>query len=63
MRTASEAFLDALGDADLAFARQELHGAHLAHVHAHRIGGAAKLGVERGKRGGGFLDRLLIGRR
>jgi hypothetical protein len=57
-----EAFLDALGDADLALAGQQLDGAHLAHVHAHRVGGAAEFGVERGQRGGGFLDRLIVGR-
>ena len=32
--------LDALGDGDLALARQKLHRAHLAQVHAHRIVGA-----------------------
>ena len=58
-----QAFLDALGDADLALARQQFHRAHLAHVHAHRIGGAAELGVERGERRGGLLDRLLVGGR
>ena len=57
-----EAFLDALGNADLAFARQELNRAHLAHVHAHRIGGAAEFGVERGKCGRRLFDRLFIRR-
>ena len=55
-----EAFLDALGDADFAFARQQLDRAHLAHVHAHRIGGAAEFGVERGQRGGGLLDGFFV---
>ena len=32
--------LDALGDGDFALARQQLHRAHLAQVHAHRIVGA-----------------------
>jgi hypothetical protein len=32
--------LDALGDGDLALARQQLHRAHLAQIHAHRIVGA-----------------------
>ena len=58
-----QAFLDALGDADFAFARQQLHRAHLAHVHAHRVGGAAELGVERGQRGGGFFDGFFVRRR
>ncbi len=46
-----QAFLDALGDLDLAFAGEELDRAHLAHVHAHRVGGAAEFGVERRYRG------------
>ena len=32
--------LDALGDGDLALAREQLHRAHLAQIHAHRIVGA-----------------------
>ena len=52
-----EAFLDALGDLDFAFAGEELDGAHLAHVHAHRVGGAAELGVD-GRTGSARL-RLL----
>jgi hypothetical protein len=57
-----QAFLDALGDADLALAGQQLHGPHLAHVHAHRVGGAAEFGIERRQRCGGLLDGLLVGR-
>ena len=34
--------LDALGDGDLALARQQLDAAHLAQVHPHRIVGAAE---------------------
>ena len=33
----ADAFLDALGDGDLALAGEQFHGSHLAHVHAHRI--------------------------
>ena len=55
-----EAFLDALGDADLALARQQLDRAHLAHVHAHRVGRAAEFGVGDRKRGGRFLDGFLV---
>ena len=58
-----EAFLDALGDADLALARQQLDRAHLAHVHAHRVGRAAELGVGDRERGGRFLDGLFVRRR
>ena len=56
-----ETFLDALGDADFAFARQQLDRAHLAHVHAHRVGGAAELGVDGGERGGGFFGGFFVG--
>jgi hypothetical protein len=58
-----ETFLDALRNPDLALTGQQLDRAHLAHVHADRVGGAAQLGVERGQRGSGFLDRFLIRRR
>ena len=44
--------LDALGDGDLALAREQLHRAHLAQIHAHRVVGAlgrlAGLGLGRG---------------
>jgi hypothetical protein len=52
--------LDALGDGDFAFARQKLHRAHLAQVHAHRIVGAVGRlfllcrGNGRARRGGEF---------
>jgi hypothetical protein len=59
-----QAVLDALGDFDLAFARQELDRAHLAHVHAHRVGGAAEFRVNRGQcLFGLFLDFGGIHRR
>ena len=48
----ANAFFDALGDDDLAFAGEQFDGAHLAHVHAHRVGGAA-----------GFVSRRRPGRR
>ena len=68
------ACLDALGDGDLALARQKLDGAHLAQIHAYRIvgalgrlglglglgdGGYGGDGARRGFRGGGALLRLL----
>ncbi len=59
----AQAVLDALGDLDLAFARQELDRAHLAHVHAHRVGGAAELGIHGRKRGLGLLLDIFIGLR
>ena len=55
-----QAFLDALGDGDFAFAGQQLDRAHLAHVHAHRVGGAAGLGIQRRQRGGGFLGGGVV---
>src|SRR5690606_26707168 len=57
----ADAFLDALGDLDLAFAGQQLHGAHFAHVHAHRVGGAADVGLYRGQGGGGFFSGGFVG--
>ena len=58
-----EAFLDALGDANFALAGQQLDRAHFAHVHAHRIGGAAEFRIEIGERRRGFFDRFLVGSR
>ena len=46
---------DALGNFNFAFAREQLDRAHLAHVHAHGVGGAAKLAVHGGKGGFGFF--------
>jgi hypothetical protein len=57
-----QAAFDALGDLDLAFPRQQLHRAHLAHVHAHRVGGAAEFAVHRAQRGFcGFLGFFFGG--
>ena len=59
-----QAVLDALGDFDFAFARQQFDRAHLAHVHAHRVGGAAEFGIDGGQRLLGlFLDFGGIDRR
>ena len=54
--------LDALGDRDLALARQQLDRAHLAQIHAHRIVGAlARLGLlGLGHRLVGDLDQLAV---
>ncbi len=56
----AQAFLDALGDGDFAFAGQQLHRAHLAHVHAHRVGGAATFGVQCGQCSSGFFRGGVI---
>jgi len=58
-----EAAFDALGDFDLALAREQFDRAHFAHVHAHRVGGAAKLAVHRGERGLGFFFGFFFGGR
>ncbi len=58
-----QAVFNALGDLDLAFARQQLDRTHFAHVHADRIGGAAEFGVDRGQRSLGlFLNIVVRGR-
>jgi hypothetical protein len=53
--------LDALGDGDFALARQKLHRAHLAQIHAHRVVGAVGrlfLG-DGGDRGAGLLGQFV----
>ncbi|KAF1067370.1 MAG: hypothetical protein GAK45_01688 [Pseudomonas citronellolis] len=57
----ADAFLDALGDFDLAFAGQQFHGPHFTHVHAHRVGGAANVAFDRSQGGGGFFGGSFIG--
>ena len=57
-----EAFLDALGNADFTFAGQQFDRAHLAHVHAHRVGRAAELGVEIRQCRRRFLNGFLVRR-
>jgi len=42
-----QAAFDALGDFNFAFAGQQFHGAHFAHVHAHGVGGAAEFASPR----------------
>jgi hypothetical protein len=55
-----EAFFDALRDTDLAFARQQLDRAHLAHVHADGIRRSAELGVDGCECCSRFLGRVLV---
>jgi hypothetical protein len=57
----ADAFLDALGDDDLALAGQQFNGAHLAHVHAYRVRGAAGLGFHGGKGRGGLGGGDVVG--
>src|SRR5471030_270088 len=57
-----QAIFDAFGDLDLAFARQQLDRTYFAHIHAHRIGGAAEVGVDRRQgRLGGRLGLVVAG--
>src|SRR5690606_34710339 len=56
-----QAFLDAFGNRDFAFAGKQFDRTHFAHVHAHRVGGAATFAVERGQRGGGFFGGGVVG--
>ena len=58
-----QAVFDALGDFDFTFARQEFDRAHLAHVHAHRVGGAAEFGIDGRQRGLCLLDDVFISHR
>ncbi len=55
------AFLDALGNLDLALAGQQLHGTHFTHVHAHRIGGPADVALHRRQGSHGLLGGRLVG--
>ncbi len=55
-----EAFLDALRDANLAFAGQQLDCAHLAHIHADGVRRATKLGVDGCERGRRFVGGVLV---
>src|SRR5690606_32086082 len=57
----AQTFLDAFGDNDLAFAGQQLHRAHLTHVHAHRVSGAASLVLHGCKRGSCFGRGDFVG--
>ncbi len=57
----TNAFLDAFGDFDLAFAGQQFDGAHFTHVHAHRVGGATDVGFDRSECGRGLLGSGFIG--
>ena len=51
---------DALGDGDFAGARQQLRGAHFAHIHTHGVGGATEFGVDGRQRNFRFFVRLVV---
>jgi len=56
----AQTFLDALGDFDFALAGEQVDRAHFAHVHAHRIGGAAEFRIDRGQRLLGFGHHVFV---
>ena len=57
----AQAFFDALGYHDLAFAGQQFDGAHLAHVHAHRVRRATGFVLHGSQGSGGFGGGHFIG--
>ncbi len=57
----TNAFLDAFGDFNFAFAGQQFDGTHFTHVHAHGIGGAANVGFDSGKCRRGLFGCGFIG--
>ena len=59
----SQTLLDALGNLDLALAREQFHGAHFTHVHAHRVRRPARLGLDRGECRCSLFGREIVGGR
>ena len=57
-----EAVLNPLCDLDLTLACQQLDRSHFPHVHADRVGRAAKLGVDAREGGFGFLGSVIVRR-
>ena len=57
----AKTLFDALGNYDLAFARQQLYRAHFAHVHAYRVGCAARFVFHGSEGGGRFGGGNIIG--
>ena len=56
-----DAVFDAFGDVDFAFTGQQLYGTHFTHVHAHRVGGAADIGLNGGEGGCSFFGCGFVG--
>ncbi len=57
----ANAFLDAFGDFDLAFAGQQFDRTHFTHVHAHGVGGAADIRFHGSESRGGLFGGGFIG--
>src|SRR5690606_23659981 len=58
----ANAFLDAFGDFDLAFAGQQFDRTHFTHVHAHGVGGAPDIRFHCSESRGGLLAGTFIRR-
>ncbi|MCY1421260.1 hypothetical protein D9M71_369090 [compost metagenome] len=57
----TDALFNTLGDFDFAFTREELHRTHFAHVHAHRVGSATNVGLDRSQRCSGLFGCGFVG--
>ncbi len=57
----ADTFFDTLGDHDFAFAGQQFHSTHFAHIHTHRVGGAANVGFNQSQGSGRFFCCGVIG--
>ena len=60
MQNVADAFFDAFGDSNFAFAGEQLDRAHFAHIHTHGVGGAAGFVLHRGQNGSGFFGGEVI---
>ena len=56
-----ETTLNALGDFNLAFTRQELNGPHLTHIHTNRVSRTTKVRVNGSERSFGFVFDIIVG--
>ena len=57
----TDAFFDTLGDHNLAFAGQQLNGAHFTHIHTDRVCGAANVAFDRCQCCRSFFGSGIIG--
>ncbi|MNR45241.1 hypothetical protein D3C85_1640660 [compost metagenome] len=57
----TDALFNTLGDFDFAFTCEELYRTHFTHVHAHRVGGATDVGLDRCQRSRCFFRSGLVG--
>ncbi|MNL23716.1 hypothetical protein D3C87_1451180 [compost metagenome] len=57
----TDALFNTLGDFNFAFTCEELYGSHFAHVHAHRVGSATNVGLDRCQRSSCLFGRGFVG--